>query len=253
MKKPQAADSIVELVSGAYAVAPGLLWFAASRTLVAADTHFGYEDVIGGVLPTWSTTDIAALLLVAARRLQAREIVFLGDIIHGSSMSAGAARAVGNALDALRAECVLTLVAGNHEGRTRGVAILGETVEHVEREGWLLIHGDRVPRAGVRCVIGHLHPSLRVGGGASIPAFLAGERVIVVPALTPYSPGLDVCSRDALRALAPFATTRRDVHVVAASTDRLFPFGTLSELQKAIARPNDQPTLSHHRHRLRPG
>lgn len=252
MNRPQAAGTMVELLRGAHALAPGLLWLSVTRTLVAADVHFGYEDVIGGALPTWSTTEIATALLVAARRLEAREIVLLGDIIHGSVMSDGAAHAVGGALDLLRAQCALTLVAGNHEGRTRGVAVLGETVESVERDGWLLLHGDRPAPPGVRAIVGHLHPSLHLGGGATIPAFLFGERVIVVPALTPYSPGLDVCSDACLRALASFDVTRSDLSVTAAGSDRVFPFGTLAALKKTIARPGSPRPRNRFHKILRP-
>ncbi len=230
-RAPQAAAPAVDLLPGASALAPGVLWLHASRAILAADVHLGYEDVIGGALPTWSTPEIIGTLLVAARRMQAREIVLLGDVIHGSRMSEGAARAVREGLDSLRAVAQLTLVAGNHEGRTRGAAVLGETVEFAERDGWLLLHGDKPSLA--RSIIGHLHPSLALGGGTGAPAFLASNRIIVLPALTPYSGGLDVLSDACLQALRPFGIeTRRDLHVVAAAGELLYPFGSLSELRK---------------------
>ncbi len=129
-------------------------------------------------------------------------------------------------------------MAGNHEGKTRGAAILGDTVESVERDGWLLLHGDRAPMlaelsTSKGVVLGHLHPSLPVGVRATVPAFLAGEHLIVVPALTPYSSGLSVFSDECLRALHPFnVASRRDLRVVAAMNRNLYPFGTLSELYK---------------------
>src|SRR5581483_362552 len=42
---PRAAASIVGLLPGVSALAPGLLWLRATRTIVAADVHFAYEDV----------------------------------------------------------------------------------------------------------------------------------------------------------------------------------------------------------------
>ena len=236
-RPPARAAERYELAAGAFALAPGVLWLAESRAIVAADAHLAYEDVIGGALPTWSTPEIAALLLLAARRTHAREIVLLGDVIHGSRMSEGAARTVIAALDALRAEVTLTLVAGNHEGRTRGFDVLGETVEETHRDGWLLLHGDRPPPAGSRAIIGHLHPSLHMGGGANAPVFLSGERVIVVPALTPYSPGLDVCSADCYNALRPYGAARGELCVTAVTAERVYPFGSLAKLKKTIARP----------------
>lgn len=239
MKKPVSSASIYELAPGAFALPSGLLWLQKSRTLVAADAHFAYEDVIGGALPLWSTAEMAATLAIAAGLYDAREIVLLGDVIHGAFMSEGAARTVAQAIAALRARTPVTLIAGNHEGKSRGAAVLGATSEQIERDGWVLSHGDRAPRAGTRSIIGHLHPSLHMGGGASVPAFLAGEDVIIVPALTPYSPGLDVFSDDCIAALAPWNVQRKDLHVVASTSERVFPFGSLSALRASLRRPYD--------------
>jgi metallophosphoesterase superfamily enzyme len=207
---------------------------------VAADVHFAYEDVIGGALPTWSTPEIAGTLAIAAQRLRAEEIVLLGDVIHGSTMSEGAARAVRDALDVLRGIAKLTLVAGNHEGRTRGEAVLGDTVEYAQRDGWLLLHGDRAPFAHARSIIGHLHPSMPLGPGESAPAFLASETLVVVPALTPYSRGLNVLSNECLRALRPWRNSpNADLNVVAAAGELLYPFGSLTELRALFAQESN--------------
>lgn len=250
---PAPASERDQLASGVFGLAPGVLWLEAARAIVAADAHLAYEDVIGGALPIWSTAEITSLLLVAARRAQAREIILLGDVIHGNRMSEGAARAVIGALDVLRAETTLTLVAGNHEGKTRGFDVLGATVEQAERDGWLLLHGDRPAPPGVRAIIGHLHPSLHMGGGANAPAFLYGERVIVLPALTPYSPGLDVCSDACLDALRPYGATSRELCVTAVTADRVYPFGALAGLKKTMARPGSSGARHRYRRRfLRP-
>jgi metallophosphoesterase superfamily enzyme len=238
---PKPASRIVELAHGASALASGLLWLHASQTLVAADVHFAYEDAIGAALPMWSTNEIVDTLLSEIRAMQARETILLGDVIHSSRLSEGAARGVRSALEALRAAAGVTIVAGNHEGRTRGAAVLGETVEAAERDGWLLLHGDKAPdlrslslARGV--VIGHLHPSLALGGGKTAPAFLANDRLIVVPALTPYSSGLDVCSDACAQALGPFnAAMRREMQVVAVTGESCYPFGALSGLRNLLS------------------
>lgn len=235
--KPALAAASCELMPGALALPGGLLWLAQSRALLAADAHFAYEDVIGGALPLWSTAQSVATLVIAAQRLGALEIILLGDVIHGSRMSEGAASAVSAALQTLRGHARLTLIAGNHEGRSRGAAILGETFESADRDGWKLMHGDVAPRAGSRSIIGHLHPSLHMGGGASVPAFLAARNVIILPALTPYSPGLDIFSEDCIAALAPWNVQRKDMHVVASTADRVYPFGSLSQLRAALRKP----------------
>jgi metallophosphoesterase superfamily enzyme len=238
---PRRAGRVVELAHGACALSSGVLWLHASRTLVAADVHFGYEDAIGAALPMWSTGEIVALLLHEIRTMGAREVLLLGDVIHSSRLTEGAAQGVRDALDALRAEAVLTIVAGNHEGRTRGAAILGETVESARRDGWLLLHGDKPGHAAELSaahgiVIGHLHPSLALGGGKTAPAFLANDRLIVVPAMTPYSNGLDICSEACAQALRPFNIgVQRELQVVAATGESCYPFGALSVLRRLLS------------------
>jgi metallophosphoesterase superfamily enzyme len=233
MMLPASAATHVELLPGAVALTYGVLWLSRSRTLVAADVHLGYEDVIGGALPLWSTHESTQTLLVLARRMDAREIVLLGDVIHGSRMSEGAARVVGEALALLREQCALTLIAGNHEGRTRGVGILGQTEDAVERDGWLLVHGD-VPYPAPRSIVGHLHPTLPLSGGSSVAAFVASPRLIVVPALMPYSSGLSVLSSECTRALKAWLPSTADCVVVASTSERVFPFGSLGALRGAL-------------------
>jgi metallophosphoesterase superfamily enzyme len=237
-RKPAPAALECALADGVIALAAGFALLSRSRVLLVADAHFGYEDVMGGgaALPLWSTVEMAASIALAAGRCNAREIVFLGDVIHGSSMSEGAKRSVAGALAELRAVAELTFVAGNHEGRSRGARVLGTTVERCERDGWLLVHGDKPGALGPRAIIGHLHPSVHLGGRTSAPAFLGSERLVVVPALTPYSRGLDVLSEECMAAVAPWGVRRSDLHVVAATSERVFPFGSLAALHAALQR-----------------
>ena len=237
MKFPARSAERFELARGVVALAAGVAWLPATRTLLAADAHLAYEDVVGGALPLWSTTEVLATLTLAAAQTNAREIVFLGDIVHGAHMSEGAVRVVRDGLALLRATVDVTLVAGNHEGRSRAFAVLGATVEACERDGWLLVHGDRPAELGRPAIIGHLHPSLHMGRGASVPAFVASDALVVVPALTPYSPGLDVLSCDFADAIGRWSVQRRDVHVVAATSGRVFPFGSLASLRDTLRDP----------------
>lgn len=254
MKYPARAEETYPLARGVTALAPGLAWLDDVATLLVADAHFAYEDVVGGALPLWSTTETVATIGLVAERMGAREIVFLGDIVHGPRMSEGALRTVRAALDLLRERRRVTLVAGNHEGRSRAFAVLGETFEACERGGWLLVHGDGPPALGRRAIIGHLHPSLHLGGGKTIPAFVASESLVVVPAMTPYSPGLDCCSEDFAAVLGAWSVRRGDAHVVAATADRVFPFGSLEALRVQLRRRTNPPRTTSprfYRRRLR--
>jgi len=226
------------LVPGVRAMAPGLAFIEATGTLVTADTHFGYEEAIGSALPAWSTSDMLAALLSAVRRTTARELVILGDIVHSPRMSDGMAARIRDAIAQLRSACALRLVAGNHEGRGRARDILGETEDVVQCDGWTLVHGDVVPNAQ-RTLIGHIHPSLPLGGGKSAPAFLAASRLIVVPALTPYSPGLSAISAECFRAISSFGVKSfRDVHLTACTPERLYAFGSVARFRNVLSEGN---------------
>jgi metallophosphoesterase superfamily enzyme len=231
------AAATYALADGVVALSPGVAWLPASRAIVAADAHLAYEEVIGAALPLWSTDEIVATLSAVARSAGAREIIFLGDIVHGPRMSEGAMRAVRAALDRLREEAAVTLVAGNHEGRSRAFAVLGETVEFAERDGRLLVHGDGPAELGRPTMIGHLHPSLRLGGGATAPAFVGCQALVVLPALNPYSPGLDVASDAFAAAIGLWNVRREDVQVVACAGELLYPFGSLSHLREGMREP----------------
>jgi metallophosphoesterase superfamily enzyme len=251
VKYPAPPAESYQLADGVVALGAGLAWLPTSRCILAADAHLAYEDVVGGALPLWSTAEIIATLALTAERMNALEIVFLGDIVHGARMSEGATRTVGSGLDVLRKRWVVTLVAGNHEGRTRAFRILGTTVEACERDGWLLVHGDRPAALARRAIIGHLHPSLHMGGNASAPAFAASPALVVVPALTPYSPGLDLLSADFANAIGRWGVTRADVHVVVAASDRVYPFGSLASLREILrAKTAPRPPAGVRRRRL---
>jgi uncharacterized protein len=236
MSRPEPAAPRYELQPGVVALPHGLLWLETSRALVAADVHLAYEETIGGALPLWSSGDALAVLLAAVENENARELILLGDVLHSSRMSEGAARSVEATLASLRERCTVTAIAGNHEGRSRGAALLGETHEWVERDGWRLFHGDDPLLRGARNVVGHVHPSLTLARGESVPAFLCSPALVVVPALTPYSSGLNVLSPECARALRAFGASSGGVRVVAATAERVFPFGSLDGLRSALRR-----------------
>lgn len=241
------------LVPGVRALAPGFAYIEATQTLITADTHFGYEEAIGSALPAWSTADMLAALLRAIRRSEARELVILGDVVHSPRMSEGMAERIRDALAQLRNACELRLIAGNHEGRGRAREILGETDDLVQRDGWTLVHGD-VVAAAERTIIGHIHPSLSLDGRKSVPAFLASPSLIVVPALTPYSPGLSAISAECLRAIARFGVKSfRNVRLTACTPQRLYAFGSVAAMHGALSRAEDEDDRSPFRRRvLRP-
>ncbi len=223
----------VALGGGAHALPGGLLWLEATASLVVADLHLAYEEAIGGALPLWSLDESRTALEDACAAHGARELILLGDVVHGTRLSEGAAARVTATIRRLRRLCTLTIVAGNHEGATRGAELLGECVEEVERSGMLLHHGDRPRLSGFRHVIGHLHPSIALGGDRSVPAFLVAPEAIVLPAASSYSRGLNVLGRDCRAAIAVYGARAGSTDVIAATASHCYPFGSIASLARA--------------------
>lgn len=94
------------------------LWWPARRTLLVADLHLGKEDVFraGGIpIPGDATGNDLAALTSLANRVNAGELVVLGDFFHGpESRSPGVHRALVRWREALGPRRV-TLVRGNHD------------------------------------------------------------------------------------------------------------------------------------------
>ena len=218
----------VSLGGGAHALPGGLLWIEPTASIVVADLHLGYEEAIGGALPLWSIDERLEMMERALVAREAHECILLGDVVHSVYLSEGAAAHVVAAMQRLRTICTLIVVAGNHEGRTRGTELLGDCVEEIERAGMLLAHGDRPRLSGARYVIGHLHPSIALGGEQSVSAFLAAPELIVLPAATPYSRGLNVLSRDCRSAIGAYGAQPGSTQIVASTATHCYPFGTIS-------------------------
>ena len=151
------------------------LWDPKQALLMLADLHLGKAESFqaqGIALP--SDGDAANLnrLLDLAHRLQPREVVVLGDLIHSRLGLTAELRAKLAALPELLG-CPLTLVAGNHD---RGCWLEGLPPWPSQRRGplWLSHEPERVDAQAQLNVCGHLHPVALLGQGGDrlrLPCF----------------------------------------------------------------------------------
>jgi hypothetical protein len=181
------------------------LWFAAERSLVIADLHWGYaasHRARGHLVPWWGDDEIERRLLALIAAYQPAEMIWLGDIVHAAEGSARAEAFLRNA------PIPITLVAGNHDRRWRGA-----TAKSVTRGNRFFHHGDAalaVPEGAVE-VIGHHHPAVSWSDGAGthlkLPALVTSSRRLVLPAFSPWAAGAawisDRPERETLWAVAP--------------------------------------------------
>lgn len=167
------------------------------QTAVVADVHLGYEwarGEAGDSIPAHSLGETIDRLARLFDRAEVRRLIVAGDLVESPRPNARTAADV-RRLGAWLAKHSVdwTIIPGNHDrglGGLRGLPI--EPAAATLLAGWTIQHGDRPPM-GDRIVMGHYHPTLRAGG-FSAPCFLAGPKLLVLPAFSDNASGLDVAT-----------------------------------------------------------
>ena len=160
-------------------------------TLLVADAHFGKAATFraaGLPVPAGTSGEGLARLDAMLERMDARRIVFLGDLLHARE---GRAPRTLDALASWRrrhAAIDVLLVRGNHDRRAgdppaeSGIACVDPPLPDVP---FSFVHHPS-PAEGAYVLAGHLHPGIRVQGAgglrAQIPCFWFGVHVGVLPA-----------------------------------------------------------------------
>jgi metallophosphoesterase superfamily enzyme len=171
----------------------GALWLPEHQTLLAADLHLGYgfAQRRRGELGPVAEGGVAARLREAIAEFDPRRVVLLGDVYHAARPSEAERRMIASALAAVTSE--LVIVRGNHDR-----AILRDLrlapVEEWRAPGVLAVHGDTMPETDGYLIVGHFHPVVKLSDAAGVkrryPVFVIGERICVLPAMSPYSSGM---------------------------------------------------------------
>ncbi|QDA30648.1 metallophosphoesterase [Thermococcus indicus] len=209
------------------------------RDLVIADLHIGFETSLareGNYVPNLLEQLIRKVLAVV-RSERPKRLIIDGDLKHSFVPFRQEREELGRFFDALEGEVdEIIVVRGNHDPgilwlRERGV----EIVEGLEVGGWTLVHGHRLEE-GERFIIGHEHPAIRlrdeVGASVKVPAFLWGERLIVLPAFSPWAYGNDVTREIVSPFLRKFDGSR--LRVLVPAEGELLDFGELGKLKMAL-------------------
>ncbi|MCT0207548.1 ligase-associated DNA damage response endonuclease PdeM [Synechococcus sp. CS-1332] len=160
-------------------------WDPEQRLLMLADLHLGKAESFqcqGIPLPSDGDAATFNALLAVAHRLQPRQVVVLGDLIHSRLGLTEELRQKLAALPSLLG-CPLRLVGGNHE---RGSWLEGLVQEPSLAMGPLWLSHAPEPRAGRLNVCGHRHPVALVGRGADrlrLPCFAYNQTLehLVLP------------------------------------------------------------------------
>ena len=161
------------------------------RTLFVADVHLGKAAAFraGGIaVPRGVTANDLARLTGLIERTQALRLIVLGDFLHAAAGRVAALDAAFMRWRDVHAELAITLVRGNHDANS-GDPPPGWLVDVVADPHpltpFLLCHVPAPPPTGY-ALCGHVHPGVRVAGGAHesvrLPCFVLGQRRALLPA-----------------------------------------------------------------------
>lgn len=230
----------LELSPGLWLDARRAVWLEEQRALVVADLHLGYawaHRQQGNLLPIATAEDTLDRLEFLAMEYEPREIIVLGDIIHGA-VTEETVLADLRRLNALGGK--VRLIAGNHDGQLRSMLRRAGVDAILRREiaigRNLLLHGDlgdetmaeahclSIATRGGRVILGHEHPAVTLSDGVATsiycPCFLWGDDVLVLPAFSSWSAGTNVRLGVFLSPYMRRANLTRTIAIVA---NRLLP------------------------------
>jgi len=174
------------------------LWWPSRRTLFVADLHLGKAASYraqGQPVPGGTTQENLSRLDALIVRLEARELVFLGDFLHAAQARTAGVLA---ALDDWRARhptLACTLVRGNHDSRAGdppaalGIAVAEEP--HLVGPFACCHHPQPHPTHFV--LAGHLHPVCTLHGAGRdsvrMPCFVSDAQQAILPAFGEFTGG----------------------------------------------------------------
>jgi uncharacterized protein len=202
---PAPAPVIVRGGSSLHLLAERAVFVPEHSTLLVADAHIGKAATfrrLGVPVPGGTTEGTLARLTQALARTGARQVVFLGDLLHSAHAHASTTMAAFERWRQTHANIELVLILGNHDQKTGVVA--SKFGVRVEQEDWRL--GDLALRhhplpeagagavplaAGVYALAGHVHPAVLVGAGRRerlrLPCFHFGAQRGVLPAFGEFT------------------------------------------------------------------
>jgi uncharacterized protein len=167
------------------------LFWPRARTLFVADVHLGKAAALraGGVaIPRGATANDLARLDALIERTDASRLVVLGDLLHAAAGRVPALHAAFLRWRAAHGALSITLVRGNHDVGAGdpppawGIEVVPDPHPLAP---FVLCHEPAAPRTG-HALCGHVHPGVRIAGGAHesvrLPCFVLGRQCTLLPA-----------------------------------------------------------------------
>lgn len=172
------------------------VYWPAQEAVFIADPHWGKAATFrayGIPVPSGTTDEGIARLDRVVQRTSARQVIFLGDLLHAK---AGRSSEMFAALGEWRRNCCdieLLLVRGNHDRRAGdppGELGIRCTDAPYSMSPFVLDHHPRPSEDGY-VLAGHVHPGVRIFGAGrqmeKLPCFYFGASVGILPAFGDFT------------------------------------------------------------------
>lgn len=225
-------SSRLEVHPGVWLDARRAVWLEVGRALLLADLHLGYawvERQRGRLFPLVED-DVAARLAALVADYRPAVVALLGDVLHARVALEAVRAELDTVLAVVPPTTELVWLAGNHDrGCAPGPLWRGNVLEMRELHdlcGHVFTHGDcgswvelqsRLGHGGL-VFMGHEHPAVRLGDGVATdvkaPAFLVGDRLVVLPAFSQWAGGVTWGEGPPLSRLAAEAGPLRRVAIL---------------------------------------
>jgi len=178
------------------------LYWPEQQALLIADVHFGKAAAyrsLGQPVPQGTTTSNIALIDRLLAKLPCRQLIFLGDFLHGpGSHAAGTLNALAE-WRSRHAALPMTLIRGNHDKRagdppdSLNIRVVPEPL----LIGPFALQHEPDPHSERHVLAGHVHPVFHLratgrgsrGGGMRLPCFLLGPLHAILPAFGAFTGG----------------------------------------------------------------
>ncbi len=213
------------------------------RVAVVADLHIGYEGVMqreGVMIPKYQKDVLLERLGRIIETYKPEKMIIDGDFKHEFGKNLRQEwRETSEILQYLAGKTDIILIRGNHDNFLRTIASKFNVpvVNEYEAGNIKIVHGHKETRWNGMLIMAHEHPSIMlrdsVGAVVKLPCFIVGEKLIVLPALSPLATGTDVLSDDYLSPILKEKDTD-DFEVYAISHDELLHFSKIGNLKKIM-------------------
>lgn len=184
------------------------IYWPAQQALLVADVHFGKAAAyrrLGQPVPQGTTTQNIRVLDGLLARLACRQLIFLGDFLHGPGSHAPDTLSALAQWRARHIDLPMTLIRGNHDKRAGDppTSLNIRVVPEPMLLGPFALQHEPDAHADRHVLAGHVHPVYRLHGrgrqSLRLACFRLGEAVSLLPAFGAFTGGYQVERDDSCR------------------------------------------------------